>query len=90
MGMSDRLVIADDASDGGYGSEDGEELQNVDEDRRRALSLDTREGPADSESRLSIEYVCAPSTLHIRHAANSWPALSRASWMTAKMRRTIG
>ncbi|KAI0893325.1 hypothetical protein F4806DRAFT_499167 [Annulohypoxylon nitens] len=38
----DRVVIgADDASDIGFSSEEGEELDDVDDDRRHALSLDT-------------------------------------------------
>ncbi|KAI1084137.1 hypothetical protein F5B20DRAFT_576281 [Whalleya microplaca] len=42
IGGRDRVVIgADDTSDLGFSSEDGEELDDVDDDRRHALSLDT-------------------------------------------------
>ncbi|KAI0977570.1 hypothetical protein F4678DRAFT_18825 [Xylaria arbuscula] len=47
----DRAVVADDESDVGFSSEDGEELNEVNEDRRHALSLDA--GHADSNRRLS-------------------------------------
>lgn len=55
----DRVVIgADDASDIGFSSEEGEELDDVDDDRRHALSLDTHiPVHTDSIRRLSREYV---------------------------------
>ncbi|KAI0439352.1 hypothetical protein F4803DRAFT_47444 [Xylaria telfairii] len=49
----DGVVVADDESDVGFGSEEGEELNEVDEDRRHALSLDTHHQHADSNRRLS-------------------------------------
>ncbi|KAH8163100.1 hypothetical protein CIB48_g5148 [Xylaria polymorpha] len=49
----DRVVVADDESDVGFGSEEGEELNEVDEDRRHALSLDTHHQHADNNRRLS-------------------------------------
>ncbi|KAI1360027.1 hypothetical protein F5Y08DRAFT_59764 [Xylaria arbuscula] len=54
----DRVVIADDddESEVGFSSEDGEELGDVHEDRRHALSLDTgHQRAADSDRRLSRE-----------------------------------
>lgn len=49
---------ADDASDLGFSSEEGEELDEVDDDRRHALSLDTHHvDGTDSMRRLSREYV---------------------------------
>ncbi|KAI1376475.1 hypothetical protein F4677DRAFT_418638 [Hypoxylon crocopeplum] len=55
MNVRDRVVVgADDASDLGFSSEEGEELDEVDDDRRHALSLDTHNlGRADSITRLS-------------------------------------
>ncbi|ORY71302.1 uncharacterized protein BCR38DRAFT_453880 [Pseudomassariella vexata] len=54
MGMRERLVIADGDSDVGFSSDEGEELDVVvGEDRRRALSLDTRTEQTDSMMRLS-------------------------------------
>ncbi|KAI0534182.1 hypothetical protein GGR58DRAFT_69451 [Xylaria digitata] len=47
--------VADDESDIGFSSEEGEELNEVDEDRRHALSLDTSHQHADSNRRLSRE-----------------------------------
>ncbi|WYZ38719.1 hypothetical protein EsH8_III_000633 [Colletotrichum jinshuiense] len=49
----ERLVIATDASEDGYMSEDGEELGEVGEDTRRALSEDARRDRHDSNRRLS-------------------------------------
>ncbi|RWA04949.1 hypothetical protein EKO27_g10157 [Xylaria grammica] len=50
----DRVDMADDESDAGFGSEEGEELNNiVGEDPRHALSLDTSHIHADSNRRLS-------------------------------------
>ncbi|KAI2643316.1 hypothetical protein GGS21DRAFT_9202 [Xylaria nigripes] len=50
----DRVVIAnDDESDVGFSSEEGEELNDVHEDRRHALSLDSHHQHADSNRRLS-------------------------------------
>ncbi|KAI0491004.1 hypothetical protein F4859DRAFT_508794 [Xylaria cf. heliscus] len=49
----DRVAVADDESDVGFGSEEGEELNEVDEDRRHALSLDSHHQHADSNRRLS-------------------------------------
>ncbi|KAI1421330.1 hypothetical protein F5Y12DRAFT_768244 [Xylaria sp. FL1777] len=49
----DRVTVADDESDVGFSSEEGEELNEVDEDRRHALSLDTHHQHADSDRRLS-------------------------------------
>ncbi|KAI0011095.1 hypothetical protein F4779DRAFT_615949 [Xylariaceae sp. FL0662B] len=57
IGGGDRVVVgADDASDLGFSSEEGEELDEVDDDRRHALSLDAHgiEHP-DSVRRLSRE-----------------------------------
>ncbi|KAI5867276.1 hypothetical protein GGS23DRAFT_168627 [Durotheca rogersii] len=53
--VGDRLVVgADEASDLGLSSEDGEELDEVDDERRHALSLDTRNAERiDSAGRLS-------------------------------------
>lgn len=52
------VVGADDASDLGFSSEEGEELDEVDDDRRHALSLDTHHAEhTDSMRRLSREYV---------------------------------
>lgn len=46
----------DDASDLGFSSEEGEELDDVDDDRRHALSLDNHIlGHTDSMRRLSRE-----------------------------------
>lgn len=45
----------DDESDIGFNSEEGEELNDVDEDRRHALSLDTHHQQTDSNRRLSRE-----------------------------------
>jgi hypothetical protein len=56
--LHDRLDMAGDtASDLGFDSDDGEELDEVDEDRRHALSLDTtgRGRETDSLRRLSRE-----------------------------------
>ncbi|KAI1337504.1 hypothetical protein F5Y15DRAFT_156132 [Xylariaceae sp. FL0016] len=54
MSLHDRLVIGGDGeSDIGYSSEEGEELGDVDEDRRHALSLDTHNQHTDSMRRLS-------------------------------------
>ncbi|KAI1852857.1 hypothetical protein JX265_009831 [Neoarthrinium moseri] len=54
MGVRERLVSAED-SDAGFDSDDGEELDVVDDDRRHALSLDTsgRREQTDSIRRLS-------------------------------------
>ncbi|KAI0515460.1 hypothetical protein F5B22DRAFT_646735 [Xylaria bambusicola] len=49
----DRVAVADDESDIGFSSEDGEELNEVDEDRRHALSLDTGHQHTGSDRRLS-------------------------------------
>ncbi|KAI1103256.1 hypothetical protein F4804DRAFT_235322 [Jackrogersella minutella] len=50
----DRVVIGDNESDIGFSSEEGEELDDVDDDRRHALSLDTHNPDgADSLRRLS-------------------------------------
>ncbi|GAP87595.1 putative electron transport complex subunit C [Rosellinia necatrix] len=50
----DRVAVAgDDESDIGFSSEEGEELNEVDEDRRHALSLDTHHQHTDSSRRLS-------------------------------------
>ncbi|KAI1283605.1 hypothetical protein F5Y07DRAFT_394510 [Xylaria sp. FL0933] len=49
----ERVNVADDESDVGFSSEEGEELNEVDEDRRHALSLDTSHQHADSNRRLS-------------------------------------
>ncbi|WQF86537.1 hypothetical protein CDEST_11551 [Colletotrichum destructivum] len=49
----ERIVIAADASDDGFTSEDGEELGEVGEDTRRALAEDARRGRHDSTRRLS-------------------------------------
>ncbi|KAK7745676.1 hypothetical protein SLS62_009717 [Diatrype stigma] len=51
----DRLVIGDDASDAGFSSDDGEELDIVPAGHRHAFSLDTRHEPPDSTRRLSRE-----------------------------------
>ncbi|KAI0865863.1 hypothetical protein F4860DRAFT_267900 [Xylaria cubensis] len=48
-----RVVVADDESDVGFSSEEGEELNEVVEDGRHALSLDTHHQHADSNRRLS-------------------------------------
>ncbi|XXH00579.1 Checkpoint protein hus1 [Hypoxylon texense] len=55
FGGGDRVVVgADDASDLGFSSEEGEELDEVDDDRRHALSLDARHvDGTDSMRRLS-------------------------------------
>ncbi|KAI2615897.1 hypothetical protein GGR54DRAFT_254213 [Hypoxylon sp. NC1633] len=56
--VRDRVVVgADDASDIGFSSEEGEELDEVDDDdRRHALSLDTHNlERSDSSRRLSRE-----------------------------------
>jgi hypothetical protein len=55
LGIQDRLAVADADSDAGFLSDEGEELGDVDDDRRRALSLDDRNGHTDSERRLSRE-----------------------------------
>jgi hypothetical protein len=47
-------VSAEDGSDQGFDDEDGEELFEVDDNRREALSLDARRGH-DGEGRLSRE-----------------------------------
>ncbi|KAK8100384.1 uncharacterized protein PG998_008218 [Apiospora kogelbergensis] len=56
LGIRDRLVQADDASDAGFES-DGEELEdvfdNLSNDRRHALSLDAHADHTDSNRRLS-------------------------------------
>lgn len=53
--LGERLGQADDASDAGFSS-DGEELDDVlDDERRRALSLDPRGDRIDSIRRLSRE-----------------------------------
>ncbi|OHE96779.1 hypothetical protein CORC01_07925 [Colletotrichum orchidophilum] len=49
----ERLVIATDATEDGYSSGDGEELGEVGEDTRRALSEDARRDRHDSTRRLS-------------------------------------
>ncbi|KAI1438537.1 hypothetical protein GGR50DRAFT_638449 [Xylaria sp. CBS 124048] len=50
----DRVTSAnDDESDVGFSSEEGEELDDVHEDRRHALSLDSHHQHADSNRRLS-------------------------------------
>ncbi|KAI1197236.1 hypothetical protein F5X97DRAFT_302621 [Nemania serpens] len=50
----DRVAVADDnESDVGFSSEEGEELGDVGEDRRHALSLDTHHQQTDSNRRLS-------------------------------------
>ncbi|KAI0903239.1 hypothetical protein F4823DRAFT_307401 [Ustulina deusta] len=49
----DRVNVADDESDVGFSSEEGEELNEVDEDGRHALSLDTHHQQPDSNRRLS-------------------------------------
>lgn len=56
MSIRERLAVAE-GSDAGFDSDDGEELEDVDEVRRHALSLDTsgRNGHADSNRRLSRE-----------------------------------
>ncbi|KAI1154285.1 hypothetical protein F4825DRAFT_448614 [Nemania diffusa] len=46
-------VVDDNESDLGFSSEEGEELNEVDEDRRHALSLDTHHQHTDSDRRLS-------------------------------------
>lgn len=53
-GIHERLVAAG-GSDGGFDSDDGEELEDVEEERRHALSLDTsgRADHTDSNRRLS-------------------------------------
>ncbi|KAI8630206.1 hypothetical protein F5Y19DRAFT_57704 [Xylariaceae sp. FL1651] len=54
LGARERVVVADDGeSDVGFSSEEGEELNEVDEDGRHALSLDTHHQHADSDRRLS-------------------------------------
>ncbi|KAI8958207.1 hypothetical protein F5Y11DRAFT_351729 [Daldinia sp. FL1419] len=55
INIRDRVVVgADDTSDIGFSSEEGEELDDVDDDRRHALSLDTHDPErADSIGRLS-------------------------------------
>ncbi|KAI1801642.1 hypothetical protein F4811DRAFT_555636 [Daldinia bambusicola] len=55
INIHDRVVVgADDASDIGFSSEEGEELDEVFDDRRHALSLDTHDlERADSIRRLS-------------------------------------
>ncbi|KAI1260045.1 hypothetical protein F5Y18DRAFT_407255 [Xylariaceae sp. FL1019] len=54
IGSRDQVVVAgDNESDIGFGSEDGEELNEVDEDRRHALSLDTHHQQPNSDRRLS-------------------------------------
>lgn len=57
MDLRERF-ITDASSDAGFDSEDGEELDDVTEDRRHALSLDTsgRLEQTDSMRRLSREY----------------------------------
>ena len=56
--LQDRLVVgADTGSEGGYDSDVGEELGDIDDDRRPE-SMD-RSGEADSTRRLSREYVVA-------------------------------
>ncbi|KAI0398114.1 hypothetical protein F5Y17DRAFT_214065 [Xylariaceae sp. FL0594] len=51
-GRRERVVIAEDGeSDIDFSSEEGEELNEVSEDRRHALSLDTSHQQADSDSR---------------------------------------
>lgn len=56
IGIRERLVAAE-GSDAGFDSDDGEELEDVEEDRRHALSLDTRGrlDHTDSNRRLSRE-----------------------------------
>lgn len=50
------MAVADDnESDVGFSSEEGEELGDVGEDRRHALSLDTHHQQTDSNRRLSRE-----------------------------------
>ncbi|KAI1135108.1 hypothetical protein F5Y05DRAFT_182403 [Hypoxylon sp. FL0543] len=54
LNLRERLVVGDDASDLGFSSEEGEELDEVDDDRRHALSLDTHSPEhVDSMRRLS-------------------------------------
>ncbi|KAI0169628.1 hypothetical protein GGR52DRAFT_573688 [Hypoxylon sp. FL1284] len=55
IGGGDGMIVgADDASDIGFSSEEGEELDEVDDDRRHALSLDTHHAEStDSMRRLS-------------------------------------
>lgn len=57
FGLRDRMAMGDDdASDLGFSSEEGEELDDVDDDRRHALSLDNHIlGHTDSMRRLSRE-----------------------------------
>ncbi|KAK2063967.1 hypothetical protein LY76DRAFT_642121 [Colletotrichum caudatum] len=49
----ERIVMAADASEDGFMSEDGEELGEVGEDTRRAIAHDARRGRHDSTRRLS-------------------------------------
>ncbi|KAI1414607.1 hypothetical protein F5Y13DRAFT_158921 [Hypoxylon sp. FL1857] len=52
--LHERLVVGDDASDLGFSSEEGEELDEVHDDPRHALSLDTHNlEHTDSMRRLS-------------------------------------
>ncbi|KAI1391451.1 uncharacterized protein F4822DRAFT_186251 [Hypoxylon trugodes] len=52
----ERVMSGDDASDLGFSSEEGEELDDVDDDRRYGLSLDTHNPErTDSMRRLSRE-----------------------------------
>jgi hypothetical protein len=57
MGLRERLGTADAGSELGFDSDDGEELDEVDEARRHALSLDARGRgeQTDSMRRLSRE-----------------------------------
>ena len=51
------MNAADSDSDADFLSEDGEELDNVSDARRQALSLDARRDRPDLSRRLSREYV---------------------------------
>ncbi|KAI1817193.1 hypothetical protein GGS20DRAFT_79217 [Poronia punctata] len=53
FGRRERVEVADDESDISFSSDEGEELNDVGEDRRHALSLDTRHQQVDSDRRLS-------------------------------------
>jgi hypothetical protein len=56
LGGRERVVVADDnESEVGFSSEEGEELNIVNEDRRHALSLDTHHQQTGSDRRLSRE-----------------------------------
>lgn len=83
--LSDRLVVATANSDGGYNSDEGEELDGVPDGIAHHLPPDDR---PDLTRRLSREYVLSQVMPGLR-LANSTAVWKKDSWTTAtrKMRR---